>query len=109
MTTIRLAQSKDANNLAALAIQVWLHTYATAGIRSVLSEYVLTEFTEEKFQKIIGAPDQIVIVAEIDRHLVGYVVLKFDQTRQMCHIPVQSWLRYMYKSTSPRKILARNY
>ena len=82
MTTIRLAQSKDANNLAALAIQVWLHTYATAGIRSVLSEYVLTEFTEEKFQKIIGAPDQIVIVAEIDRHLVGYALLKFDQTRE---------------------------
>ncbi len=82
MTTIRLAISTDAKNLAALAIQVWLHTYATEGIRSSLAEYVLTEFTEEKFQKIIDAPDQIVIVAEIDKHLVAYAVLKFEQARE---------------------------
>jgi ribosomal protein S18 acetylase RimI-like enzyme len=82
MTTIRLALSTDAKNLAALAIQVWLHTYAWKGIRASLSEYVLTEFTEEKFQKIIDAPDQIVIVAEIDKHLVAYAALKFDQARE---------------------------
>ena len=82
MTPIRLAQSKDAKNMAALAIQVWLHTYATEGINTSISDYVLNEFTEEKFQKIIDAPDQIAIVAEIDKNLVAYALLKFDQARE---------------------------
>jgi hypothetical protein len=42
---IRQGQHRDAVNLSALAIQVWLHTYATEGISSLISHYVLSEFT----------------------------------------------------------------
>ncbi|MBI3283640.1 MAG: GNAT family N-acetyltransferase [Burkholderiales bacterium] len=75
---IRPAQAKDANNLAALALQVWLHTYAKEGIRDAISVYVLTEFTPEKFRQLIAAPDKLLLVAESDRHLIAYAVLAFD-------------------------------
>ncbi|PRC92272.1 GNAT family N-acetyltransferase [Solimicrobium silvestre] len=78
MTTIRLADLADASNLAALGIQVWLHTYATSGIHQAISDYVLAEFTAEKFQQLLIAPDHIVLIAEKNAHLVGYAVLKLD-------------------------------
>jgi diamine N-acetyltransferase len=77
-TNIRLATNEDAPNLAALSIQVWLHTYATSGIRTSLSEYVLSEFTVDKFTDIVADPDHILIIAEVEYHLVGYADLKLN-------------------------------
>lgn len=73
--TIRQAKPCDSANLAALSIQVWLHTYATSGIRNALSEYVLSEYTKEHFIKIIEDVDQVIFVAESDGHLLGYAKL----------------------------------
>jgi hypothetical protein len=42
---IRSGRSEDANRLAVLAAQVWLHTYATGGITADIAEYVLHELT----------------------------------------------------------------
>jgi diamine N-acetyltransferase len=74
---LRLAVDSDASSLAALAIQVWLHTYATQGIRSVAADYVLAEFTAEKFTAHIANPSAELWVAERKQHLVGYALLKF--------------------------------
>ena len=73
--TIRRAVTADANCLAALAIQVWLHTYATDGIRPALADYVLTEFTEQRFTERINDPMSVLLVAEIKQHLVAYALL----------------------------------
>ena len=81
MITIRLAQETDAKNLAALAMHVWLHTYAYNGIRTLISDYVFTEFTEEKFRQLIVASDQCILVAEVKEHLVGYARLNFNAAR----------------------------
>lgn len=74
---IRQAKADDALNLAALAIQVWLHTYATTGIRKVLAEYVLSEYTQAHFLERTADPAHLLLVAEADNHLVGYADLAF--------------------------------
>lgn len=72
---IREANNKDSINLATLSIQVWLHTYATDGIRKELSSFVLNEFTEKKFLSYINHPDYRVLVVIKNDHLVGYVMM----------------------------------
>ena len=76
-TTIRQGTSADAECLAALAIQVWLHTYATEGIREAIAQYVLTEFTTAKFTRILADTASQLLVAELNQHLVGYAWVKF--------------------------------
>ncbi|MEP7452965.1 GNAT family N-acetyltransferase [Phyllobacterium sp. SB3] len=75
---IREARISDAQNIAALSIQVWLHTYAKVGIRDVFSRYVLTEFTADRFAQEIANEQKQLIVAEVADHLVGYIRLDFE-------------------------------
>ena len=75
---LRIATAADAQNLAALAIQVWLHTYATNGIRSVISQYVLTEFTAEAFMQKLNNTSLRLFVAEVNDHLVAYALVNLD-------------------------------
>lgn len=72
---IRLARPADAGSLAALAIQVWLHTYATDGVRDVLARYVLSQFTAERFARDLDDPAMRVLVAESNDHLLGFASL----------------------------------
>jgi ribosomal protein S18 acetylase RimI-like enzyme len=75
---IRVATTTDAGNIAALSIQVWLHTYAKSGLRSALSDYVLAEYTPERMAARLKNRDQVFIVYEQDAHLVGYLRLLLD-------------------------------
>ncbi len=68
---IRPGQPEDAENLAALAIQVWLHTYATEGISSTISSYVLSEFTPKRFVALLSEPTSALFVAESQDNLLG--------------------------------------
>lgn len=72
---IRQGERRDAVNLSALAIQVWLHTYATEGISSVFAHYVLSEFAPKKFEALLSEDSSTVLIAEIAGNLVGYAVL----------------------------------
>ena len=74
---IRQGLRADAENLAALAIQVWLHTYATAGITPTISRYVLSEFTPERFEALLTNASATVLVGEANTNLIGYAVLNF--------------------------------
>lgn len=75
---IREARLSDAQNMAALSIQVWLHTYAKEGIRDVFSRFVLTEFTADRFMQEIENGQKQLFIAEVAEHLVGYVRLGFE-------------------------------
>lgn len=44
-TVVRAGRPADAPMLAALATQVFLHTYATRGVSAVIAARVLAEFT----------------------------------------------------------------
>ncbi len=74
---IRSAHAGDANRLAVLATQVWLHTYATGGITDEITEHVRSEFTPEKYLAALAEPATRVLVAEQDGSLVGLAVVKF--------------------------------
>jgi len=58
---IRKADEHDAINVAAVGICVWVDTYATEGVFDRISQFVLTEFVEEKVRNAIR-----------DKHVVGY-------------------------------------
>ena len=73
----RNGEPRDAAQLAALGMQVWLHTYATAGISNTIARYVLAEFTPAKFDALIASDAAQVLVAEVGDHLVGYAVVNF--------------------------------
>lgn len=73
---MRRATVDDAANLAALSIQVWLHTYATQGIRRELSNYVLTELTEVALASALADPAERFTLYEGDGHLLGFIRLK---------------------------------
>jgi ribosomal protein S18 acetylase RimI-like enzyme len=76
--SIRVGRSDDASRLAILATQVWLHTYATDGISSDIADYVLQEFTPEKYLRTLNDPTRRVFVAQIGANLVGLAVVKFS-------------------------------
>ncbi|GAA5174938.1 GNAT family N-acetyltransferase [Niveibacterium umoris] len=75
---IRPAERRDAARIAALGMQVWLHTYATGGVSGAMADYVLSEFTLAKLAARIEDPKRLVLVAEEEDHLLGYAVTNFD-------------------------------
>ncbi len=75
---IRAGTADDAQRLSALAMQVWLHTYATQGVSSTIAGYVQSEFSTERFQSLLFEQSSRVLVAELNNHLIGYAVVKFD-------------------------------
>ena len=69
---LRPATRADALSIAVLGLQVFLDTYATAGIRATIAREALQAFDEAAIEaRIVGAPESF-IVAEADGHLVGY-------------------------------------
>lgn len=74
---VRPGRPGDAARLAALATQVFLHTYATQGISSAISDHVLSEFTPQKFTAWLGSETTRIVAAEEGAHLVGYARIDF--------------------------------
>jgi ribosomal protein S18 acetylase RimI-like enzyme len=72
---IRPATVEDSENLSALAIQVWLHTYATQGVSSLVSNFVLSEFSTKKFESALTDDATNIFVAERDQFIVAYAKL----------------------------------
>jgi diamine N-acetyltransferase len=95
-TTIRAANARDADNLAVLALQVWLDTYATGGVRAQISSYVLSQFTPKKFRDLLMKEDTSVFVAENGPHLVGFGQLTALRSSEFCHKPRQGEVDRLY-------------
>lgn len=74
--TLRTGQLQDANRLAVLMTQVWLHTYAKTGITEDIADYVLSEFTPEKCSVWLNEPSFQVFVAEQEEALMGVAVVR---------------------------------
>jgi len=73
----RKAIHSDAENLAALAICVWVDTYATYGVFDAISKYVFCELTVDKMTALIESKDVFVIQGE--NSLLGYIVLNAEK------------------------------
>lgn len=75
---IRVGRPGDADRLAVLAAQVWLHTYCTNGVNTEVAQYVLSELTVERFAARLTEPQSHILVAECQEWLVGFAAVKFD-------------------------------
>ena len=78
MISIRLATPPDALCLSALATQVWLDTYAVAGVRPAMAEEVRRSFSMGSLQTQMARPDTRILLAEFNDHLVGFAQLRFE-------------------------------
>ena len=73
---IRTGAADDAERLAALGVQVWLHTYATEGISQDIARYALEEFTAAKMSALLARDSTVVLVADSQYGIIGYAVAK---------------------------------
>lgn len=69
---VRDARPDDALCLGVLGLQVFLDTYATAGIRPSVAREVLATFSTEAMTACLHDPAMRLLVAEQDGHLVGF-------------------------------------
>ncbi|SFO09691.1 Ribosomal protein S18 acetylase RimI [Cohaesibacter marisflavi] len=63
---IRVAKQDDAGALAALSIEVWLHTYCRPGIPPVFAAYAQETFTPDNMAALIADKDQHLLVDGVD-------------------------------------------
>jgi diamine N-acetyltransferase len=73
--TLRAAAPGDAPTIAALAIQVFLDTYATEGVRPDLAREALREYSPEAFDARLREPPRRFVLAERGTGLLGFAEL----------------------------------
>lgn len=69
---IRRGSAEDALCVGVLAMQVFLETYATEGIRPDLAREVLATYTPNAFAERLRDPSAVFLLAERAGHLVGF-------------------------------------
>jgi ribosomal protein S18 acetylase RimI-like enzyme len=102
MHSIRPARPEDAARIAVLGAHVWVHTYAAAGVSDVIAQYVLTTFTREKILALLNDPGIVLLVAEAEANLSGYIVMRFDSYH--ADVPVEIETLYIQDSFAGRGI-----
>jgi diamine N-acetyltransferase len=70
--TYRAAVPADALCIGVLAMQVFLDTYATDGIRADLAREVLAGYSPEAFAERLADRDVSFVLAETPGHLIGF-------------------------------------
>ena len=78
MMLIRPSVSKDASSLALLSLEVWSTTYLRGGINAFFAEYALEEFSKPGFEAVLCDPFEILLVAEKNRLVQGYIRLALN-------------------------------
>lgn len=77
---ISKVEKLDIKNIASLAVQVWLDTYAVEGIRTSFSNYIWDDLTPSQFEKRLKEQDREIYKAEIENHLVGFIEINYSST-----------------------------
>ena len=95
---IRKATKEDSLNLAALSIQVWLHTYASDGIRREISSYVMSTYTEQYFNDLLQSRSHSLLVCIKNNHLIGYIAanLKSRWEERACGFEIETLYVHEY-------------
>jgi ribosomal protein S18 acetylase RimI-like enzyme len=100
--SIRPATPKDAARIAVLGANVWVHTYATAGVSDVIAQYVLTSFAPETILALLNDPSIVLLVAEADGKLAGYIVMRFGSYH--ADVPIEIETLYIQDAFAGRGI-----
>jgi ribosomal protein S18 acetylase RimI-like enzyme len=79
VTEFRRGTPDDALCLGVLAMQVFLDTYATEGIRPDLAREALSGYLPKAFARRLGDRDTTFVLAEHAAHLVGFAEVVLDR------------------------------
>ena len=93
---LRPAEPGDALCLSVLAMQVFLDTYATEGIRPEIAREVLSGYSESSFATAISDPQSRLWVAERIGHLIGFAQVTLGATHQLAPAGKQAELLRLY-------------
>ena len=93
---LRPARADDALCLSVLAMQVFLDTYATGGIRPSLAREVLTTYSQAAFSQAVADPRARVVVAEHKGHLVGLAHVTLGAVHELAPAGPQAELLHLY-------------
>jgi ribosomal protein S18 acetylase RimI-like enzyme len=69
---LQVGVSENAEVISALAIQVFLDTYATDGVRPDLAAEVFSEYSKDQFYRRLEEPDRLFVLAKQDDGIVGF-------------------------------------
>ena len=92
---LRAAVPDDALCLSVLAMQVFLDTYAIAGIRPLIAREALSH-SQESLRRFIADPLARTVVAELDGHLIGFAQLRLSVCHQLIPQTDQAELLRLY-------------
>jgi ribosomal protein S18 acetylase RimI-like enzyme len=93
---LRPAVPDDALCLSVLAMQVFLDTYATEGIRPALAREVLGVYSQTAFSAAITDAGSAIVVAELKQHLVGFAQVTFGARHEQAPAGAQAELLRLY-------------
>ena len=94
--TLRDAVAEDALCLSVLAMQVFLDTYATQGIRPAIAREVLSGYSQVVFAQALVDPQARLICAERAGHLVGFGHVTLGATQALAPTGTQAELLRLY-------------
>ena len=97
---LRKAVPEDALCLSVLAMQVFLDTYATEGIRPEIAREVLSSYSQAVFAKAISAEESRITVAERNGHLIGFAQVTFSANHSLAPAGAQAELLRLYVQES---------
>lgn len=80
---LRPAQAADALCLSVLAMQVFLDTYCTEGIRPTVAREVLSTYSAAAFDAALARPDVRLVLAERAGHLVGFAQITLGTAHEL--------------------------
>ncbi len=96
LSQLRAAVPEDALCLSVLAMQVFLDTYATTGIRPSIAREVLSSYSQAEFRAAIASVGSRVMLAEVRDHLVGFARVTLRATHHLAPPGVQAELLRLY-------------
>lgn len=96
MIQLRVALPEDALCLSVLAMQVFLDTYATQGIRPEIAREVLSTYSQAEFVGAIAHAGTCILVAERAGHLLGFAQITLGATQELAPSGVQAELLRLY-------------
>ncbi len=93
---LRAAEPGDALCLSVLAMQVFLDTYATEGIRPAIAREVLSNYSQDAFNAALADPRSRWCVAERSGHLIGFAQVTLGATHGLAPAGQQAELLRLY-------------
>lgn len=93
---LRPAAPEDALCLSVLAMQVFLDTYATEGIRAEIAREVMSSYAQAVFTKSILDSGSHIAVAEVKGNMIGFAQVTFGAVHELAPCGVQAELLRLY-------------